>query len=71
MYDYYIRLLITNLKGGFKMDVKVVRYAIGNNVCQREFVVGSLEEMILFEAFIAEKKREGSFIEILEQFIYI
>ncbi|WML53171.1 hypothetical protein RCG17_00140 [Neobacillus sp. PS3-12] len=53
------------------MDVKVVRYAIGNNVCQREFVIGSREEMIMFEAFVSEKKREGTFIEIIEQYIYI
>lgn len=53
------------------MDVKVVRYTIGNNVCQREFVVGSREEMILFEAFISEKKREGTLIEVLEQYVYI
>jgi hypothetical protein len=53
------------------MDVKVVRYAIGNNVCQQEFVIGSREDMFEFEAFIWEKKREGTFIEVLEQFIYI
>jgi hypothetical protein len=64
-------LWILNLKGGFKMDVKVVRYAIGNNVCQREFVIGSREEMFMFEAFVSEKKREGTLIEVLEQFIYI
>lgn len=53
------------------MDVKVVRYAIGNNVCQREFVIGSREEMVMFEAFVSEKRREGTLVEVLEQFIYI
>jgi hypothetical protein len=53
------------------MDVIVVRYGIGNNVCQREFVMGAFEDMLECEAFISEKKREGTFIEVLEQFIYI
>lgn len=53
------------------MDVIVVRYSIGSNVCQREFVVDSMEEKIMCEAFIAEKKREGTFLEVLDQFIYI
>lgn len=51
------------------MKVKVVRYKNGENNCRSEFPVMIKAEMERFEKFVEEKKADGTFIEVFEQYV--